>query len=143
MTMARRSAPMAGIIALLVITLAAITSAYSTPKPTQKFITQSTSSSSSPQQPIINRGTFLTTASTACLTFLSNQQPAFAAKEIDPALKGTKADPAFQGCLSECIYSCTKPKGMEQKSRAECLPECKKECATTKAQLLKGEPKKD
>lgn len=56
-------------------------------------------------------------------------------------LKGTKKDPSFEQCLSTCMYECTKPKGAEQKSRAVCLPECKTECATSKAQLLKGEPK--
>lgn len=65
--------------------------------------------------------------------------PAFAA-EVDPALKGTKKDPAYEACLSKCLYECTKPKGEEQKSRAECIPECKKKCATTKEQLMKGTP---
>ena len=63
------------------------------------------------------------------------------AKDVDPALKGTKKDPAFEACLSQCMYDCTKPKGAEQKSRAECLPECKQQCATNKNQLLRGEPK--
>lgn len=63
-----------------------------------------------------------------------------AAKD-DDSLKGTKKDPAFEQCLSLCMYECTKPKGVEQKSRAECLPECKEKCATSKAQLLTGEPK--
>ena len=54
--------------------------------------------------------------------------------------KGTKEDPAFQACLSQCMYDCTKPKGVEQKTRSECLPECKQQCATTKSQLLRGEP---
>lgn len=62
--------------------------------------------------------------------------PAFA--KDDPSLKGTKKDPAFEACLSKCMYDCTKPKGSEQKSRSECLPECKQTCATTKSQLLKG-----
>jgi hypothetical protein len=62
------------------------------------------------------------------------------AKDTD-ALKGTKKDPAFEQCLSLCMYECTKPKGAEQKPRAECLPECKEKCATSKTQLLKGEPK--
>ncbi len=66
---------------------------------------------------------------------------AHAAKDVDPALKGTKSDPAFQGCLSECVYECTKPKGTEQKSRAECIPECKAKCATSKAQLMLGTAK--
>jgi hypothetical protein len=38
------------------------------------------------------------------------------------------------------MYECTKPKGIEQRSRAECLPECRQKCATTKEQLLKGNP---
>mmetsp|Transcript_95932 Transcript_95932/g.268540 ORF Transcript_95932/g.268540 Transcript_95932/m.268540 type:complete len:125 (-) Transcript_95932:87-461(-) len=59
------------------------------------------------------------------------------------ALKGTKKDPVFEQCLSQCMYDCTKPKGVEQKSRGECLPECKEKCATSKAQLLKGEPLKE
>jgi hypothetical protein len=54
--------------------------------------------------------------------------------------KGTKEDPAFQACLSQCMYDCTKPKGSEQKSRSECLPECKQQCATNKSQLMRGEP---
>ena len=60
----------------------------------------------------------------------------------DKAAKGTKADPKFQLCLSNCMYECTKPKVEEQKTRAECLPECKKSCATTKEQLMKGTPTK-
>ena len=63
--------------------------------------------------------------------------PAFA-KDDPSLLKGTKKDPAFEACLSKCMYDCTKPKGNEQKSRSECLPECKTQCATTKTQLLKG-----
>jgi len=66
------------------------------------------------------------------------------AKEVDPAVKGTKKDPQFEACLSQCMYECTKPKGTEQKSRAECLPECKKSCAVNKEQLMLGTPlKKD
>ena len=133
--------PIASFIALIAIALVGIATGYASPKPTQKLTaSQSSKSTSSSHQPI-NRATFLATTSTACLTFLP--QPAFAAKEIDPALKGTKADPEFQSCLSQCIYECTKPKGAEQRSRAECLPECKSKCATTKEQLMKGAPKKD
>jgi hypothetical protein len=61
--------------------------------------------------------------------------PAFAAGS-DSNTKGTKKDPEFEACLSQCMYDCTKPKGIEQKSRAVCLPECKQQCAKTKAQLL-------
>jgi hypothetical protein len=39
------------------------------------------------------------------------------------------------------MYDCTKPKGSEQKSRKECLPDCKQQCAKTEAQLMKGTPK--
>lgn len=60
----------------------------------------------------------------------------------DPSIKGTKKDPAFEACLSQYMYDCTKPKGAEQKSRVECLSECKKQCATNKSQLLRGEPVK-
>jgi hypothetical protein len=63
------------------------------------------------------------------------------AKEVDPSVKGTKEDPAYQSCLSTCLYECTKPKGEETKLRKECLPECKQKCATTKAQLMLGTPK--
>lgn len=65
------------------------------------------------------------------------------AKDVDPAVKGTKSDPKYQACLSQCIYDCTKPKGDEQKSRGECIPECKQKCATSKEQLMMGTPKKD
>ena len=122
--------------ALLALTLVGLASAYSTPNANQQ------SPRSAPSQTAVSRGAFLATAaSAACATFLP-PRPAFA-KDIDPALKGTKADPEFQTCLSQCVYECTKPKGAEQKSRAECLPECKSKCATTKAQLMKGEPKKE
>ena len=119
------------LITLLVVAIIGITTGYSTPP--QKSSTQSTQQN--PQlSRIISRQSFLTTiASTSCLTFLGTQQPA-SAKEVDPAVKGTKADPEFQACLSKCMYDCTKPKGAEQKSRGECLPECKKTCAKTKEQ---------
>ncbi|GMI42715.1 hypothetical protein TrCOL_g6317 [Triparma columacea] len=57
--------------------------------------------------------------------------------------KGTKSDPKYTSCVSACMYDCTKPKGEEQKGRAECIPECKKKCATSSDQLLLGTPKKD
>ena len=78
-----------------------------------------------------------------CGEFLaaSTLVPMVANAEDKGAVKGTKADPKFQLCLSNCMYECTKPKVEEQKSRAECLPECKKTCATTKEQLMKGTPK--
>jgi hypothetical protein len=75
----------------------------------------------------------------SALVIASRPSPAFAGD--DSSLKGTKTDPKFQACLSLCMYECTKPKGSEQRSRSECLPECKQKCATTKQQLLLGTPK--
>jgi hypothetical protein len=44
------------------------------------------------------------------------------AKDSVHALKGTKKDPAFEQCISfSTIYDCTKTKGSEQKSRADCV----------------------
>mmetsp|Transcript_14487 Transcript_14487/g.20725 ORF Transcript_14487/g.20725 Transcript_14487/m.20725 type:complete len:142 (-) Transcript_14487:88-513(-) len=75
------------------------------------------------------------------VAFLCIAAPPANAADTDVAKKGTKEDPKFQACLGLCMYDCTKAKGMEQKSRAECLPECKQKCATTKQQLLLGSPK--
>eukprot|EP00550_Attheya_septentrionalis_P004688 CAMPEP_0198291884 /NCGR_PEP_ID=MMETSP1449-20131203/9240_1 /TAXON_ID=420275 /ORGANISM="Attheya septentrionalis, Strain CCMP2084" /LENGTH=155 /DNA_ID=CAMNT_0043990569 /DNA_START=194 /DNA_END=661 /DNA_ORIENTATION=+ len=68
--------------------------------------------------------------------------PPALAKEVDPAIKGTKDDPKYQACVSQCMYECTKPKGGEQMSRSECIPGCKKQCATSKSQLMIGTPLK-
>ena len=82
---------------------------------------------------VAEQAAFIMTTSSVIAT------PPASAKD-DPSTKGTKQDPAFEACLSQCMYECTKPKGAEQKSRKECLPECKQLCATTKAQLLLGVP---
>jgi hypothetical protein len=74
------------------------------------------------------------------LSATASPDPAWAA--ADAALKGTKRDPVYEACVGQCMYECTKPKGEEQKSRQECLPECKKQCATSKAQLMVGTPLK-
>mmetsp|Transcript_29611 Transcript_29611/g.68460 ORF Transcript_29611/g.68460 Transcript_29611/m.68460 type:complete len:140 (+) Transcript_29611:163-582(+) len=79
---------------------------------------------------------FQATFGVAASVFLA-AAPAIA-KE-DPT--GTKRDPAFQGCVSNCLYQCTLPKGELTRSRQECLPECKQKCAKNKEQLLLGEPK--
>jgi hypothetical protein len=92
---------------------------------------------SSPSVPEMTRSNFL--AVVGGLTASTCVAPSAWAKE-DASLKGTKKEPAFEACLSQCMYDCTKPKGNEQKSRKECLPECKQSCATNKNQLLKGEP---
>jgi hypothetical protein len=143
----------ATVLTLLAIALAGISDGYSTPRiPVQKSLARSTTSSSptsststsssSPAvvQPVatVDRGAFLAATATSCLALLLSHQPPALAKEVDLAVKGTKSDPAFQACLSECVYECTKPKGQEQKSRAECIPECKVKCATSKAQLMLG-----
>lgn len=90
---------------------------------------------------LLKTATILTT--TTATAFGLVVDPSWAAKD-DLSLKGTKADPKYQACISTCVFECTKPKGDEQKSRAECLPECKQKCATTKEQLMLGTPlKKD
>ena len=72
---------------------------YTSPKISSQKTTTKTSDVA------INRSTFLATTSAACLTFLT-PPPANALgkkKEVDPALKGTKQDPEYQGCLSQCL----------------------------------------
>lgn len=112
--------------------------------------TQVTSLSSSAKLVSGNRAAFLKhmtrSASSAVLlstvmTTTCNSEAMVLAKEVDPTVKGTKNDPKYEGCVSNCLFECTKPKGDEQKSRAECLPGCKKECATSKQQLMIGTPK--
>ena len=98
------------------------------------------------QSPIcIDRTSFLNTAASSFVGILtaSTVLPSAAVAKDDPSLKGTKEDPAYQGCMSQCLYDCTKPKVEEQKSRAECIPECKKKCATDKKQLMLGTPAKN
>jgi hypothetical protein len=94
-----------------------------------------------------SRARFLSTFAAAVVTTAvgvsSSALPADAAEKIDPAVKGTKKDPGYEACVSQCMYECTKPKGNEQMSRTQCLPGCKKQCATTKAQLMVGTPLPD
>lgn len=87
----------------------------------------------------INRSNFLAIVGAGVTAGVCGVPAAFANADAD--VKGTKKDPIFEACLSTCMYECTKPKGNEQKSRKECLPECKEKCATDKKQLLRGEPK--
>ncbi|GKY90731.1 hypothetical protein MPSEU_000046400 [Mayamaea pseudoterrestris] len=90
------------------------------------------------QQPQSRAAFFASTiASASSLLLLSLP---VSAKSVDAKLAGTKKDPKFEGCLSQCMYECTKPKGAEQKSRMECLPECKRQCAVNKEQLMLGLP---
>ena len=90
----------------------------------------------------ITRSNFMAVIAAGVITAnsgLLSPAPALA-KDVDPALQGTKKDPDFEACLSKCLYDCTKPKGAEQRSRKECLPECKTTCAKTKEQLMLGKP---
>ena len=88
----------------------------------------------------VDRRSAISTVVSSVLATGFGASPAYAKGEVDPALKGTKKDPAYEACVSKCLYECTKPKGEEQKSRAECIPECKKTCATSKEQLMTGTP---
>lgn len=92
------------------------------------------------------RNTIVAVAAVAAVAAGWATKPGVGAAEdkttVDPALMGTKKDPAYESCVSNCLYDCTKPKGLAegQKSRRECLPECKATCATTKQQLMIGTP---
>ena len=90
----------------------------------------------------LGRGAFLKSSFATIAGIAISASPAYA-KGVDPKLKDTKDDPGYQNCLSKCIYECTKPKGDEQKTRQECIPECKQKCATSKAQLMIGTPKSE
>jgi hypothetical protein len=48
----------------------------------------------------------------------------------------------YEKCLNQCIYFCLKPKGVEVRTRTDCLQECKVQCAQTDAQKMLGLPKK-
>eukprot|EP00522_Entomoneis_paludosa_P015025 CAMPEP_0172457490 /NCGR_PEP_ID=MMETSP1065-20121228/22652_1 /TAXON_ID=265537 /ORGANISM="Amphiprora paludosa, Strain CCMP125" /LENGTH=136 /DNA_ID=CAMNT_0013211277 /DNA_START=33 /DNA_END=443 /DNA_ORIENTATION=- len=114
-----------------------LSQAFATTAP--QFLHQSTCLSATQSQDEssagISRSAFFSVAAAAAA---SAALPAFAADS--EASKGTKKDPAFEACLSKCMYECTKPKVDGQKTRKECLPDCKKECATTSEQLLLGSP---
>ena len=84
------------------------------------------------------RGNFIGTTLAFFTTVLTTGvSPASAKSEIS---KGTKSDPKYTNCVSQCIFECTKPKGAEQKDRQECIPPCKKQCSTNPEQLLLGTP---
>lgn len=114
------------------------TTTTTTPTQCNQKDTALSATSSNYNEPMSRRTSLFWTA--AAITSSAIPLPANAAKQVDPALKGTKKDPSYEACVSQCMYDCTKPKGSEQKSRQECLPECKKQCATTKEQLMTGTP---
>ena len=84
--------------------------------------------------PTTSRQNFLAAMAGGLLTTatLTSPAPVWAKDDGGSYTKGSKNDPAVQAKLSVCMYECTKPKGSEQMSRAECLPKCKKECITSK-----------
>ncbi|GMI04974.1 hypothetical protein TrVE_jg8171 [Triparma verrucosa] len=89
----------------------------------------------------ISRSSFLKNAAPAALIStigLVGGVESCSAKGSDA---GTKSDPKYTNCMSLCLFSCQKPKGVDQKSRAECIPPCKSECASSKEQLMIGTPK--
>mmetsp|Transcript_28703 Transcript_28703/g.44093 ORF Transcript_28703/g.44093 Transcript_28703/m.44093 type:complete len:140 (+) Transcript_28703:131-550(+) len=83
----------------------------------------------------MSRGQFANSIAAAVLVM--NAPSAFA-EVVSTDKKGKQVDPFFEGCMSKCMYECTKPKGQEQKSRQECLPECKVTCRK-KAKELQAE----
>jgi len=48
----------------------------------------------------------------------------------------------YEKCLNQCIYFCLKPKGVNVRTRSDCLQDCKAQCAQTDAQKMLGLPKK-
>ena len=86
----------------------------------------------------------LLTSMVVCLTLGFTGNDAFARD-----LTGTRGDKGFEGCLSKCIFNETKPPPIGSnterltvtRSRSEAVLGCKKICATTKEQLLTGQPK--
>ena len=90
-----------------------------------------------------SRSRFLSWSAAAFLATNIPTTAALAKGEVDPSVKGTKKDPEFEICLSQAMYECTKAKGVEQKTRKECLPICRTKCATSEAQLMLGTPIKN
>jgi hypothetical protein len=82
--------------------------------------------------PTTSRQNFLAAMAGGLLTasVLASPAPVWA-KEAEYT-KGSKNDPDVQAKLSVCMYECTKPKGSEQKTRAECIVECKQKCITAR-----------
>ena len=66
----------------------------------------------------VSRRNFVTAVLAGGITASSTTAKAAWSKEIS-------ADQAKDNFISQCLYECTKPKGDEQKSRNECISECK------------------
>lgn len=129
----------ATLIALLSVALGAVAFQAQNviPKPTTSLYQSSTNHDNNGV--MMSRSQWIQTAAAGAAAMMFAPMSALA-KDVDPSVKGTKQDPEFEACLSTCMYECTKPKGIEQKSRKECLPECKSKCAKTKAQTMLGTP---
>lgn len=69
--------------------------------------------------------------------------------QAQAATEGAKTDKKFELCLSKCVFEETKPPPVgstaerleTQRSRGEIIRDCRAKCATTKQQLLTGQPK--
>ena len=66
----------------------------------------------------VSRRNFVTALLAGGITASSTTAKVAWSKEIS-------ADQAKDNFISQCLYECTKPKGDEQKSRNECISECK------------------
>ena len=66
----------------------------------------------------VSRRNFVTAVLAGGITASSTTAKVAWSKEIS-------ADQAKDNFISQCLYECTKPKGDEQKSRNECISECK------------------
>ena len=73
----------------------------------------------------VSRRNFVTAVLAGGITASSTNAKAAWSKEIS-------ADQAKDNFISQCLYECTKPKGDEQKSRNECISECKIKYKSTK-----------
>jgi len=129
------------LIASLLLSLLLAVSVHGFTLSSRGFSRTTSTSLHAEQQQQQSRASFLSSFFLASCTAAVNTVLPVQAKEVDASIKGTKQDPAYEACLSSCLYECTKPKGDEQKTRAECRGECKQKCATTKQQLMIGTPK--
>lgn len=112
-------------VSLLMACFSGETLGFSSTSNNQHKVPVSSAPETSRQNFLAMAGGLLTTAA------LASPSPVWA-KDQGDYVKGSKNDPEVQAKLSVCMYECTKPKGAEQKSRAECLPECKAKCITAK-----------
>lgn len=82
--------------------------------------------------PTTSRQNFLAALTGGVLTTVALVSPPPVWAKEKEYTKGSKNDPEVEAKLSVCIYECTKPKGEEQKSRVECIKECKAKLITAR-----------